>query len=81
VCRNATGEDVSSTMPITSISIVVIIFFFFGGADAYYSEFRMIQIALRVLLKKTKRFEVKGPLEYARMPEMGIISCPLTISI
>ncbi|PMD34966.1 putative cytochrome P450 [Hyaloscypha variabilis F] len=41
----------------------------------------MIQIALRVLLKKTKRFEVKGPLEYARMPEMGIISCLLSISI
>jgi hypothetical protein len=39
----------------------------------------MIQVALRVLLKKTKGFEVNGPLEYARMPEMGIISCPLSI--
>ncbi|KAH8767827.1 putative cytochrome P450 [Hyaloscypha finlandica] len=39
----------------------------------------MIQVALRVLLKKSKGFEVNGSLEYARMPEMGIISCPLSI--
>jgi cytochrome P450 len=36
-----------------------------------------MQIALKVLFKKTSDFEVDGPLEYARMPEIGIISCPL----
>jgi cytochrome P450 len=36
-----------------------------------------VRVALRVLLEKTSDFEVDGPLEYARMPEIGIISCPL----
>ena len=39
----------------------------------------MVQIALRVLLTKRKGFTVNGQLEYARMPEMGIIRCPLSI--
>jgi cytochrome P450 len=38
-----------------------------------------IQIALEVLLRKTKRFEVNGPLSYAKMPEMGITFCPIMI--
>ncbi len=32
---------------------------------------------MQTLLKNTKRFEVNGELQFARMPEMGIISCPL----
>ena len=36
-----------------------------------------MQTALRVILQRTKDFEVAGELEYARMPEIGIISCPL----
>jgi cytochrome P450 len=36
-----------------------------------------MQTALRVLLESTKDFEIDGELEYARMPEIGIISCPL----
>ncbi|KAH6634711.1 cytochrome P450 [Chaetomium sp. MPI-SDFR-AT-0129] len=40
-----------------------------------------LQIALRTLLKHTKSFEVNGELEYARMPEMGIISCPLSFEV
>ncbi|KAK4149608.1 cytochrome P450 [Chaetomidium leptoderma] len=40
-----------------------------------------LQIALRSLLKNTKRFEVNGELQFARMPEMGIISCPLGFEV
>lgn len=32
---------------------------------------------MRVILRKTKGFEVDGPFEYSRMPELGIISCPM----
>lgn len=40
-----------------------------------------MQTAVRVLLKSTKDFNVNGPLEHARMPELGIISCPLTFEL
>jgi cytochrome P450 len=40
-----------------------------------------MQTAVRVLLAKTKDFDVNGPLEYARMPELGIISCPLKFEL
>lgn len=40
-----------------------------------------LQTALRVLLSKTKGWEVNGELEYSRMPEMGIISCPLKFEV
>jgi cytochrome P450 len=36
-----------------------------------------MQTAVRVLLDSTSDFQVNGPLEYSRMPEIGIISCPL----
>lgn len=36
-----------------------------------------MQTAIRVLLQSTKDFEVSGDVEYARMPELGIISCSL----
>jgi cytochrome P450 len=36
-----------------------------------------LHIALQVILGNTKDFEVDGEPEYARMPEIGIISCPL----
>lgn len=32
---------------------------------------------LRVILRNTKDFEVAGELQYSRMPELGIISCPM----
>lgn len=40
-------------------------------------NYRAIQTALLVILQSTKDFEIDGPLEYARMPELGIISCPV----
>ncbi|KAF2418898.1 putative cytochrome P450 [Tothia fuscella] len=40
-----------------------------------------MQTAVRVLLERTKDFDVNGPLEYARMPELGIISCPLKFEL
>jgi len=42
---------------------------------------RALQIALRTLLTKTKSFKVCGELQYARMPEVGIISCPLVFKV
>ncbi|KAF1814248.1 putative cytochrome P450 [Eremomyces bilateralis CBS 781.70] len=38
-----------------------------------------LQIAVSVILKRTERFEVNGPLQFVRMPEMGIMSCPLRL--
>lgn len=35
-----------------------------------------LQIALGVLLKSTTKFEVNGPLAFARMPEVGLTGCP-----
>jgi hypothetical protein len=43
--------------------------------------FRALQTALRTLLENTTKFEVNSELQYARMPEMGIISCPLRFEI
>lgn len=40
---------------------------------------RALQIAISVILQRTERFEVDGPLQYVRMPEMGIMSCPLRL--
>jgi cytochrome P450 len=40
-----------------------------------------MQTAVKVLLKSTKDFDVNGPLEHARMPELGIISCPLKFEL
>jgi len=42
---------------------------------------RALQTALRTLLKNTKGFKVNGELQFARMPEMGIISCPLEFEV
>ena len=39
----------------------------------------ILKIFLRVMLKRTKDFEVNGELEYARLPEIGIIGCPLKV--
>jgi cytochrome P450 len=39
----------------------------------------ILKIFLRTFLKRTKDFEVNGELEYARLPEIGIIGCPLKI--
>lgn len=32
---------------------------------------------MRVILRATEDFEINGPLQYSRMPELGIISCPM----
>jgi hypothetical protein len=37
-----------------------------------------MQVFVRVLLRDTVDFDVVGPLDHARMPEIGIISCPMT---
>ena len=50
----------------------------FSVADWRYAD-RALQVALRVILRTTSRLEVNGPLRYAKMPEMGLISCPLKI--
>jgi len=42
---------------------------------------RALQTALTALLKNTKSFKVNGELQFARMPEMGIISCPLEFTV
>ncbi|KAF2395531.1 putative cytochrome P450 [Trichodelitschia bisporula] len=34
-------------------------------------------VFIRTLLEQTTDFEISGELEFARMPEMGIISCPM----
>jgi len=49
------------------------------GANTLIS--RALQTALRTLLKNTKGFKVNGELQFARMPEMGIISCPLEFEV
>ncbi|KAK8052298.1 hypothetical protein PG993_003683 [Apiospora rasikravindrae] len=36
-----------------------------------------VETVMRVILRNTKDFEVDGPLEYSRMPELGSISCPM----
>jgi cytochrome P450 len=37
----------------------------------------MLKIFLEVLLRNTKDFDIDGELEFARLPELGIISCPV----
>jgi cytochrome P450 len=36
-----------------------------------------MQTAVKVLLRNTTDFDVVGELDYARMPEVGITSCPM----
>lgn len=43
--------------------------------------YRSIQIMLKVILDNTKDLEEDGPLEYARMPELGIIGCPMKFCV
>jgi hypothetical protein len=40
-----------------------------------------IQVALRVLLENTVEFTINGELKYAKMPEMGLITCPISITV
>ncbi|KAI7286933.1 hypothetical protein KC345_g919 [Hortaea werneckii] len=40
-----------------------------------------LDIMIRSILKHTKSSEVAGELEYSRMPEMGVISCPLAFKL
>lgn len=39
----------------------------------------VLTIALEELLRRTEGFEVDGPIEYARMPEIGAVSVPLAL--
>ncbi|CAI6334209.1 unnamed protein product [Periconia digitata] len=39
-----------------------------------------VETVIKVLLRSTRDFEVEGPLQYSRMPELGIISCPMRFS-
>jgi len=39
----------------------------------------MMKVWLRTFLEKTKDFDVVGELQYARLPEIGIIGCPTKI--
>ena len=41
---------------------------------------RAVETVIRAMLRSTKDFEVDGPLQYSRMPELGIISCPMRFS-
>ena len=38
-----------------------------------------LQIGLRVMLEMTEDWDLDGELQYAKMPEMGIVSCPIRI--
>lgn len=39
-----------------------------------------LQVGLRVMLEDCQDWEVDGELQYAKMPEMGIVSCPIQIT-
>jgi cytochrome P450 len=39
----------------------------------------MMKIFLKVLLRNTTDFDIDGELEFARLPEIGMISCPLNL--
>jgi cytochrome P450 len=41
----------------------------------------ILKIFLNELLDKTVDFEVDGELQYARLPEIGIIGCPLKFQV
>ena len=38
-----------------------------------------LQVGLKVMLEESQDWVVDGNLQYAKMPEMGIISCPVRI--
>jgi hypothetical protein len=40
----------------------------------------ILKIFLRTILERTTDFEVSGELQFARLPEIGIIGCPLTLN-
>ena len=39
-----------------------------------------LQVGLKVMLGNCKDWDLDGDLQYGKMPEMGIISCPIRIS-
>jgi cytochrome P450 len=39
----------------------------------------ILKVWMRTFLEKTKDFEVSGDLMYARLPEIGIIGCPMKL--
>jgi len=39
----------------------------------------ILSIFLRTMLKRTIDWDVDGELQFARLPEIGIIGCPLKI--
>jgi hypothetical protein len=69
---HASGKDVSESCETQTKGV---------SADTCIENLaRIIQIALRVILENTKDFEVSGDLAFAKMPEMGIMSCPLKMT-
>ncbi|KAH7116124.1 putative cytochrome P450 [Dendryphion nanum] len=40
---------------------------------------RALQIGLKVMLEMSSDWDINGELQYAKMPEMGIVSCPIRI--
>jgi cytochrome P450 len=38
-----------------------------------------LRVGLEVMLEMTTDWDINGELEYAKMPEMGIVSCPIRI--
>lgn len=38
-----------------------------------------LQVGLRVMLEECQDWNIDGELQYAKMPEMGIVSCPVQI--
>ena len=56
-------------LPLASMSVC------FRG---FYADIaRVIETAMRVILRATEDFEVNGFLQYSRMPELEIISCTM----
>jgi hypothetical protein len=41
----------------------------------------IFKISLRMMLKRTRDWDVAGELQFARLPEIGIIGCPLKIGL
>jgi cytochrome P450 len=38
-----------------------------------------LQLGLKVMLENSQDWDIDGELQYAKMPEMGIVSCPVRV--
>jgi len=39
-----------------------------------------LQVGLKVMLEESLDWDIDGELQYAKMPEMGVVSCPVRIA-